>query len=163
MQGIVEGTEGVFFRDTGTHPSFIEFYEYYEKQGFPVYFYRNGDLVPFDKMALLYDENSDLETFKDFLRNDFDIIQRAETFIEVVPKPFSKATGIQYLIDYLGMTLDQSISIGDSTNDLPMLAYTSESVAMGNANPILFDKVTYVTTDINKDGIANALKHFGLI
>ena len=40
---------------------------------------------------------------------------------------------------------------------------TKEAVAMGNSNPILFDKVTYITTDVDKDGVANALKHFGLI
>ena len=44
-----------------------------------------------------------------------------------------------------------------------MLEYTQESIAMGNSNPILFDKVTYITTDIDKDGIYNALKHFKMI
>lgn len=163
MQGIVEGTEGVFFRNTGTHPFFTESLEYYERQGFPFSYFKPGDLVPFDKFVVLYEEDSEVEAFKDCVRDDFALIQRAPTFIELVPKPFSKATGIQYLLDHIGMTLDQTISIGDSTNDFPMLTYTKESVAMGNSNPILFDKVTYITTDINDDGIANALKHFGLI
>ena len=84
-------------------------------------------------------------------------------FIEVVPKDCSKATGIQTFIDLIGASIDDCISIGDSTNDLPMLTYTKESVAMGNSNPVLFDYVTYITTDIEDDGIYNALKHFNVI
>ena len=44
-----------------------------------------------------------------------------------------------------------------------MLTYTKESVAMGNSNPVLFDYVTYITADIEDDGIYNALKHFNVI
>lgn len=163
MQGVIEGTEGVYFRDGGTHPFFIESYEYYEEQGFPVYYFGQEDVVPFDKFVVLYTAEDDVEGFKDFAKDKFSLIQRSDTFIELIPKPFSKATGIQFIIDYLGMSLDQTISIGDSTNDFPMLTYTKESVAMGNSNPVLFDQVTYITTDVDKDGIANALKHFGLI
>ena len=163
MQGIVEGTEGVYFQNGGTHPFFVESYEYFKEQGFPVYHFGPGDLAPFDKFVVLYTEHDDVEGFRAFAKDKFSLIQRADTFIELIPKPFSKATGIQFIVDYLGMSLDQTISIGDSTNDLPMLTYTKEAVAMGNSNPILFDKVTYITTDVDKDGVANALKHFGLI
>lgn len=164
MQGIVEGTEGVYFLPNGTHPFFIESYEYYEEQGFPIYHYQDGDLPSFDKFVVFYNNiDDDVESFRAFAEKDFALIQRSETFIELVPKPFSKATGIQFLVDYLGMTLDQTISIGDSTNDLPMLSYTKESVAMGNSNPILFDQVTHITTDIDNHGIYNALTHLGLI
>ena len=61
------------------------------------------------------------------------------------------------------MPHDSTISFGDSTNDLSMLIHTKESVAMGNSNPILFDKVTHITTDIDENGIENALKHFHII
>ena len=164
MQGIVEGTEGVYFRTGGKHPFFIESYEYYEEQGFPVSYFQEGDLPPFDKFVVFYNNvEDDVESFRKFAEKDFALIQRSDTFIELIPKPYTKATGIQFLLDYLGMSLEQTISIGDSTNDFPMLTYTKESIAMGNSNPLLFDRVTYITTDIDKDGVKNALKHFGLI
>ena len=50
-----------------------------------------------------------------------------------------------------------------TTNDLPMLSYTKESVAMGNSHPLLFDLVTYRTKHIKADGIEHALKHFHII
>ena len=164
MQGIVESDKSICFRSTGTHPFFKESLDYYLEQGFPVCFFQPGDLLSFDKFVVFYNNiDDDIESFKRFAEKDFSLIQRSDTFIEWIPKPFSKASGIQYLIDYLGMTHEQTISIGDSTNDLPMLTYTKEAVAMGNSNPILFDKVTHITTAINDDGIANALKHFQLI
>ena len=114
-------------------------------------------------MALWYFPDSDIETWKETFKDDLDYIQRDVDFIENVPKGYSKATGIKAIIDYLGIPLEDTISIGDSTNDLPMLEYTKESVAMGNANPAIFDSVSYITTDINDNGIWNALDHFGLL
>ena len=131
--------------------------------GFPFCHHFTIRVVSFDKFVVLYTEQDDIEGFKSYAGDRFSLIQRDKTFIELIPKPYSKASGIQFLIDHLGMSLDQTISIGDSPNDLTMLSYTKESVAMGNSNPILFDLVTHITTDIDKDGIANALKHFGLI
>lgn len=125
---------------------------------------QNGHLLfEFDKFVILYDATSDIQSMRQFLEQYFDIIERGEDFWECVPLGYSKATGIQYLLDYLDMDLEQSISIGDSTNDLSMLEYTGRSVAMGNSNPILFDKVTYITADVDKDGVAQALHHYELI
>ena len=104
-----------------------------------------------------------IQAIKKKLENDFLIIQRDIDFLEIVPLPYSKATGIQYLIDHLGYTLKDTISMGDSLNDLPMLTYTHESVAMGNSHPLLLDQVTYITTPVNQDGIQHALEHFHLI
>jgi Cof subfamily protein (haloacid dehalogenase superfamily) len=163
LEGVVEGPEGIFFTKGGTHRFHRVSYEYYKQHKFPIYTFTNGDIVPFDKFIVLHRDDQDIRPFKEFAQKEYTIIQRDTTFLELVPKAYSKATGIQFLLDYLNIPLEQTISIGDSTNDLPMLSYTKESVAMGNANPVLFDSVTYITTDINEDGIANALKHFGLI
>ncbi len=84
-------------------------------------------------------------------------------FYEIVPKGFSKASGIEFLINELNIPFENTYAIGDSTNDLPMLKYVKNSIAMGNSNPLLFDLVSYVTTDIEEDGIYKALKHYSLI
>ena len=162
-ESMIEGTKGVFFTKNAKHPHCKEFYENYKKNHTPIDFFEEDELREFDKFVILYDDTSDMATMREFLQKDFEIIERGTGFIECVPLAYSKATGIQYLLDYLGMHLHQCISIGDSTNDLSMLEYTKESVAMGNSNPVLFDKVTYITTDADKNGIANALKHYGLI
>ena len=48
-------------------------------------------------------------------------------------------------------------------NDIPMLKHVATGIAMGNAEPHVKAVADYVTTSVDEDGIANALKHFGLI
>ena len=163
VENVLEGKNGIYFPETLQDPYIRGFKARYEQQGFPVSLYHPGDLVPFEKMALWYFPESDIESFKNQFKGELDFIQRADNFLEIVPLGYSKATGIKTLIDHLDIPWEDCISIGDSTNDLPMLEYTKESVAMGNSNPLLFDKVTYITTDINDNGIYNALQHFHLI
>lgn len=163
IDNVLEGTMGAAFPKTSSHPFVNKVKQDYIALNHPVLTYDQNDDIPFDKCAAWYTDDSDIQRFKDFLKPHFHIIQRAEYFIEIVPKQVSKATGIQMMIDHLHMSIDQTISIGDSTNDLPMLTYTKESVAMGNSNPLLFDQVTYCTDDIMQDGIQKALKHFHLI
>lgn len=116
----------------------------------------------FDKFAGWYDEESELETFKEYITKEFDYIHRGEGFFEIVPKGYSKATGIQFLCDYFGVSLEDCYAFGDSNNDLPMLSYVSHSVAMGESNEELKKQVEYVTTGVLEDGILNAMKHYGL-
>lgn len=163
VEAVLEGRHDVYFIENGFDQEVADFKQRYIDQGFPVHSYNQDSLVMFDKFTTWYDKKSDIESFKQFLKPHFDIIQRADNFVEIVPKGYSKASGIQMLADYLHISIDDTISIGDSTNDLPMLTYTKESVAMGNSNPLLFDKVTYITDDIDHDGIYNALKHFKII
>lgn len=117
----------------------------------------------FDKMALWFDESSDMESFRKKYESKFEFILRDPTFYEIVPRGISKATGIQYVCDKLGVDIKHTISFGDSANDVSMLQCTGLSVAMGGGNPILFDKVDYVTTQVLEDGIANALRYLKII
>lgn len=82
---------------------------------------------------------------------------------KIFMKDYSKATGIQTVLDCLGLTQKDSFAFGDSSNDLPMLKYAGTSVAMGNSSSEILPYCTYQTTNIEDDGILNALKHFDLI
>lgn len=117
----------------------------------------------FDKMALWFDESSDMKSFKKQWENTFDFILRDPTFYEVVPKGYSKATGIDFLCKRLEIDRAHTVGIGDSTNDLPMLDFTGISIAMGSGNPDIFPSVDYVTAAVMEDGIEKALKHYQLI
>ncbi|SJU18427.1 Uncharacterized phosphatase YwpJ [Clostridioides difficile] len=66
-------------------------------------------------------------------------------------------------MDYLDIPLENTYAIGDSTNDLSMLEYVENSIAMGNSNPILFNLVSFVTKNVDDDGIYHALKHYEII
>lgn len=125
-------------------------------------FWDDDELV-FDKMALWFDDSSDMAAFKAKYEDRFSFILRDPTFYEIVPKEYSKATGIEFLCRKLGIDRENTIGVGDSTNDLPMLSYTGISVAMGSGNPDIFPVVDYVTAAVMEDGIEKALKKYKII
>ena len=68
-----------------------------------------------------------------FSKDKYLLFQHRENIYEVTRKDTSKATGIQFLLDYFNLPLESSYAFGDSNNDLPMLKYAGNSIAMGNA------------------------------
>lgn len=84
-------------------------------------------------------------------------------FADVVPAGVNKAEGIDRMLDYYGISLDEAMVFGDGGNDIPMLQHVGLSVAMGNADQEVKRAASYVTTSVDDQGIARALRHFGLI
>ena len=81
----------------------------------------------------------------------------------MVPKGHSKATGIDFVLNHLNIDDKNSYAFGDSNNDIDMLNRVTNSVVMGNGNPQLFENATFVTKDIDEDGIEYAMKHLNII
>lgn len=118
----------------------------------------------FDKFVIWFENIEDIPKFCSVSDEYFDCIDRGGNFREFVPAGYSKASGIKYLLEKYNLTLQDAYAFGDSNNDLPMLSYVPNSIAMGNAEPkSLFDTVSYVTSKASEDGIVRALKHFEFI
>jgi len=83
--------------------------------------------------------------------------------VDIISKGISKATGIEHYLNHVGVDLKDTYAFGDSPNDLEMLGYVETSIAMGNGWDSVKEIADYVTDDVDKDGIENALKHFELI
>lgn len=83
-------------------------------------------------------------------------------FAEATRAGVTKATAMEAVRNYLGSEW-RTMAMGDSDNDLPMLRAADVSVAMGNGNANAKSVATWVTTDIHDDGLANALRQFGLL
>ncbi len=84
-------------------------------------------------------------------------------FADVVPKGSNKAIGIDKIIAYYGISLDETMAFGDGGNDVAMLRHAGIGVAMGNAGAEVKEAADYVTTSVDEDGIMNALRHFNVI
>lgn len=84
-------------------------------------------------------------------------------FADVVPKGSSKAVGIDKMIEYFGISLDETMAFGDGGNDAAMLRHAGIGVAMGNAGDDAKEAADYVTDSVDDDGIWNALRHFNVI
>ena len=117
-----------------------------------------------DKFVIWFHTKSSLEEFRRVSDPYFTCIDRGGEFREFVPRGYSKATGIQAVLDYYALSHEDAYAFGDSNNDLPMLQFLDNSVAMGNAVPTsLFEQVSYVTDKASEDGIAHALEHLGFV
>ncbi len=97
------------------------------------------------------------------LGDRFDVIFHNECLMEIVPKGFSKASGIEKVCGLLGIARGDTYAFGDSANDLEMLKYVAHGIAMGNGTAAAKEAAEYVTTDIRENGIENGLRHYGLI
>lgn len=162
---VYEAEEGIFFDASRPIQNryVLKEKEHYAQLGFDV----AGDIdapgFQFDKFCVYPRPDSDLEAFTDMVSRHFQIIRREHGLLEMVKLGCSKAGGIHRVIQALGAAQEDCYAIGDSTNDLPMLETAGVSVAMGNGDPRIFDRVSFVTAPVEQDGIAKALERLGLI
>lgn len=84
-------------------------------------------------------------------------------YYEVSLRGVSKDKGIRAVLEHLGRDTRGSYGIGDSDNDLEMLAYVETGIAMGNAQDHVKALADHVTGTLEEDGVYWALKHYGLI
>jgi Cof subfamily protein (haloacid dehalogenase superfamily) len=121
------------------------------------------DEIEANKFSALVNEQTNYPAVEEALSDRFDFMNHGDGIIEAVPKGTSKATGIAWLCEHLGIAIEDTYALGDSINDLEMLQSVGHGIAMGNATQVAKDVAEYVTTDIHEDGIMNALKHYNLI
>jgi len=84
-------------------------------------------------------------------------------FADIIPSDGGKESGIDHVLKYYGISLEETMCFGDGGNDITMLRHVPKSVAMGNANDTVKRSASYVTSDVKEDGIYNALKHFKVL
>lgn len=90
-------------------------------------------------------------------------IYRYPHFMEMVPRGYTKATGITFVMKALHLPEENSIAIGDSYNDSDMLRAAGVGIAMGDACPEVQAAADFVTLSCEEDGVAVALeKYLGL-
>ena len=74
-----------------------------------------------------------------------------------------KVAGIRYVMEQEGILPEECIAFGDAENDIDMLEFCGIGIAMGNAQNKVKEVADYITTDIDHDGIKNALQYYGII
>ena len=82
------------------------------------------------------------------------------SFADVIASGNSKATGIDAVIQHLGIRLEETMAFGDGGNDIEMLQHVALGVAMGNANEYVKSQADYVTDSVDQDGVAKAIRKF---
>ena len=84
-------------------------------------------------------------------------------FTDVVPAGSSKRVGIDKMLEYFRIPLNECMAFGDGGNDVAMLQHAGIGVAMGNAEDDVKQYADYITDSVDEDGIFKALKHLNII
>lgn len=164
MQAIYEADEATFLCD-GLRPTGLaarKEMELMEKKGFTVMDAGEADEFQFTKFGCFPASDDNRDEFQRRVAQWYYYIDR-DTLWEFVMRGCSKAEGMLELMSYLGIPAEQTLAMGDSTNDLAMFGVAAHTVCMGGGMEALKARAEYVTDTVLEDGLAKALRHFGLI
>lgn len=78
-------------------------------------------------------------------------------WLDIAPHGVSKASGLQFLCEHLGIDPADTLAVGDGNNDREMLAWAGHGVAMGQAPADVQDAADEVTGTIEEDGLVPVL------
>lgn len=80
--------------------------------------------------------------------------------MQFFPKELDRTRGIRALLQKLGISMEQVMSIGDSVLDADAIKASGVGVAMGNAPQWLKDQADFVTAPYDQDGVAIAIEKY---
>ncbi len=166
LEWVLEGKNTLYYSTEKytTHiGNFQKDHELFFKVPFTTVPYEAAKDLVFDKFCVCLTPDSDMDTFMSHYKDELTFIDRGNDFFEIVPVGHSKASGMQFLMDYFDVPLEHTYAVGDSTNDLPMLEFAGTGIAMKESDAPVLKAAGYITDALLDDGIYNAMKHFKLI
>ena len=104
----------------------------------------------------------DRKEVKEYLENNpmIRLVSGGWGNLELTKSGVDKGKALKILCRQLQISLDDTIAIGDSINDLDIIKTAGTGVAMGNAMPEVIDAAAYVTGTNDACGVAEAIEHF---
>lgn len=111
-------------------------------------------LIPGEPELLIQLESE----MKAALSAQMEVFRSAPFFLELPPKGIDKAQSLQRLLTHLGLERESLMAFGDGFNDLSMIQFAGQGVAMANAVEEVKSIADFVTTSNEEDGIAHALE-----
>ncbi len=112
-------------------------------------------------LACSFDKKKLAEAWNQFNEfNELRVVSSADHNIEITSSYASKGLALEKLVFLLNGSLDQSMAIGDSNNDISMLKKVSYSVAMGNAKDSIKAICTTTTLSNDENGVAHAIYRY---
>ena len=100
------------------------------------------------------------QTLKNCYGERLHITRSKPHFLEVMHPEADKAKALQVIAGYYRLDRLEIMAVGDSYNDLEMIAWAGLGVAMGNAFPAVKARADFVTGSNTEAGVAQALRRF---
>lgn len=101
-----------------------------------------------------------------FFKNEFhdlEVVSWLGGGFDILSKGMSKKEGIKKILELENIPLSHAYAFGDGDNDIDMMDYIPNSIAMGNGSKECKKHATYITDDIKQDGLLKGLKYFNLL
>lgn len=80
--------------------------------------------------------------------------------LEVSAAGVTKASGLAWVCERIGVPAEKVVAFGDMPNDVPMLRWVGHGVAMANAHPDLLAVADETTAPNSEDGVAQVLERW---
>lgn len=112
---------------------------------------------------LFISETNKIIKFKEFLESlnlSCNFYLSKDNYLEAVPYQVSKENSIKFICQKFNISKDETIAIGDSENDIGMIAYAGKGIAMGNSPDIVKKNSDFITKTNDEDGVVFALEKF---
>lgn len=117
------------------------------------------------KVMVLSDDVSVIARISSQLKNSYSRTQvkqyKSITFLEAFHPAVNKRLAVSYVAEELmALRPENVMAVGDDFTDIEMLQYAGIGVAMGNAPVAVKAAADWVTTTIEKDGVARAVERW---
>ncbi len=126
------------------------------------------DGSPIYKIIIMATSESSLEEPKKLLSDEFQFCiqpDQSSNIIngELINLKFNKGLAVQKVCDYYHIPIEDSISFGDSMNDLEMIETTGLSVVMDNGTEALKEIADIIAPSVEEDGLYKVFEQLHLI
>ncbi|MDE7263871.1 MAG: Cof-type HAD-IIB family hydrolase [Anaeroplasmataceae bacterium] len=88
------------------------------------------------------------------------VVRSSPIFLEFLNPSTNKGSALEALARYLGISMKETMAIGDAGNDLAMIERSAIGVAMENSFPEIKKVANFITTSNENSGVAKALNQF---
>ncbi len=98
---------------------------------------------------------------------DVNVVYSSSRHLDILPKWANKGNSLEWLLNYLGISPEETVVAGNSGNDQAMYALDSiKGIVVGNAQPELLDETAnpniYFSNKLYQDAILDGLNYFGV-
>jgi Cof subfamily protein (haloacid dehalogenase superfamily) len=81
----------------------------------------------------------------------------------IFPQDANKGKALSHVCERLGIPLEETLAIGDGSNDIPMFEVAGKCVVMGNARDAVKQYADFVCASHDEGGVAEAIEKYVLI
>ena len=128
-----------------------------------IYDYYKSNPIPLHKLNFYHrspEDREDSRRIVEALGLPIEIVYAEKASLECSALGVTKGRGIEELAKHLGISVEETIMVGDAPNDIAGLKTAGLSVAMGNALPEIKAICDVTVSDCDHDGCAEVIEKY---